>query len=197
MTDPKQVDGDNGGPRNPDDPDSMHDVLASTYEGREPGGELEARVMADFEAARPRTRSGVRRLLPLAAAATVVFFLGFGAGRLPQSENPGPTGRYMMILFDGPESATRSEEAEQIVVQQYVDWAQTEAGTGRDVLGERLLSETEWVMPVGVEPPTGTPERTIGGFFIIGADSMDEAVEVAENHPHRARGGWIQVRPIG
>ena len=38
-----------------------------------------------------------------------------------------------------------------------------------------------------------SPEVTIGGYSVIEAESIDEAVEVLRSHPFVARGGTLQL----
>jgi len=62
------------------------------------------------------------------------------------------------------------------------------------VTGERLLDENHMVAPEDSDRP-GSLEP--GGYFIVQVGDFDEAVELAEGHPHIRRGGFIEVRPIG
>jgi hypothetical protein len=54
--------------------------------------------------------------------------------------------------------------------------------------------------PSITDAPYAATDEPLGAFFIIEADDMDEAVEVASKHPgaHLGRyfGGGIEVRPI-
>lgn len=54
--------------------------------------------------------------------------------------------------------------------------------------------------PSVIEGPYAATEEPLGAFFIIEAEDMDEAIEVAAKHPGaqlgRYFGGGIEVRPI-
>jgi hypothetical protein len=40
------------------------------------------------------------------------------------------------------------------------------------------------------------PERVLGGYFLIKAGSLEEAVELSKTHPHLKYGGEVEIRPL-
>ena len=60
------------------------------------------------------------------------------------------------------------------------------ATTVRQPNGKTLLSDG---------PFTESKEQ-LGGYYVVDADNLDEAVSWAEKMPHFARGGSVEVRPI-
>jgi hypothetical protein len=52
--------------------------------------------------------------------------------------------------------------------------------------GNRLLSDG----------PFAETKEQLGGFFVIEAKDLDEAVEVASKMPHLQDGGAVEIRPI-
>ena len=52
--------------------------------------------------------------------------------------------------------------------------------------GERLLSDG----------PFAETKEQLGGYFLIEAENLDEAIEWASRMPHMAYGGSTEVRPI-
>jgi hypothetical protein len=52
--------------------------------------------------------------------------------------------------------------------------------------GQRLLSDG----------PYAETKEQLGGYYLIDANDLDEAVEWAGKMPHLARGGSVEVRPI-
>jgi hypothetical protein len=52
--------------------------------------------------------------------------------------------------------------------------------------GERLLSDG----------PYAETKEQLGGYFVVEASNLDEAVELASTMPHLQDGGSVEVRPI-
>jgi hypothetical protein len=52
--------------------------------------------------------------------------------------------------------------------------------------GERLLSDG----------PFAETKEQLGGYFIVEADDLDEAIEWASKMPHLPYGGLVEIRPI-
>ncbi len=60
------------------------------------------------------------------------------------------------------------------------------ATTLRASEGKRLLSDG----------PFAETKEQLGGFFIVEAKDLDEAVELASTMPHLQDGGAVEIRPI-
>jgi hypothetical protein len=52
--------------------------------------------------------------------------------------------------------------------------------------GKRLLSDG----------PFAETKEQLGGFYVVEAKDLDEAVELASKMPHLADGGAVEIRPI-
>jgi hypothetical protein len=52
--------------------------------------------------------------------------------------------------------------------------------------GKRLLSDG----------PFAETKEQLGGFFVVDATNLDEAVELASKMPHLEDGGSVEIRPI-
>jgi hypothetical protein len=52
--------------------------------------------------------------------------------------------------------------------------------------GKRLLSDG----------PFAETKEQLGGFFVVEASNLDEAVELASKMPHLQDGGSVEIRPI-
>jgi hypothetical protein len=52
--------------------------------------------------------------------------------------------------------------------------------------GERLLSDG----------PFAETKEQLGGFFVVEAANLDEAVELASKMPHLQDGGSVEIRPV-
>lgn len=124
---------------------------------------------------------------PMAAAAALIaigFSLGWLAGRNGEARPAHPASpQFILLLYGEPADPARNAVAE------YGNWARRLASEGRSVHGEKL---GEGEVTIGGPGPGNVP----GGFFTIGAASLDEARTIAAGHPHVLRGGIIVVRPI-
>lgn len=131
------------------------------------------------------TARGSRLVWRVAVAASLVM-AAFAAGRVtaPRPVNAPAAGpRYALLLYGGPAEAGDDRAAA------YGAWARDLRRAGRPVSGERLADE-EWT--AGPQSADPLPLR---GFFIIGAANAEEALALAQRHPH-ARDGTVVVRPI-
>ena len=138
-----------------------------------------------------------------AAAAVLAFTLGLGLGRRPEAPPAGRTGQlYMLLLYEDVAYQTpATPEDHRARVQEYGDWARTTARDGRYVDGNELSSEGRWMRPSGDRIETtdhvADPARgSLGGYFLIGAASLDEALAVTRGCPHLRHGGTVEVRRI-
>ena len=150
------------------------DLLRGLPRETPPPPELEQRIVDDLRA-RGLVRPHRRRWLPYAAAAALLI-VGFLAGRfdLPR---PAPPRSFAHVLHESPTRAGDSHDAE------YIAWSRNDF-----VLGGHELAPDSRVL--GTTPPT------VAGFFIIAADSLDRAAEIARTCPHVRYGGTIEVREI-
>src|SRR6185436_14003238 len=109
-------------------------------------------------------------------------------GRLPQSFS-GHGERFVLLLYGGdPPSGGASDR-----VQEYAAWARQLARSGYAVSGDKLRNLSRTVPAGSEEPASGS---SLGGYFVVEAAGMREAVEIAEQHPHVRHGGTIVIRPI-
>lgn len=140
----------------------------------------------------------------MVAAAVIVFLAGgaggFGLGRWTApaagtADSPGPA--YLLLLY-GETEAPGKTNAE--LIAEYAAWARELAGAGRLVEAGRLLDRIAWVEP-GERGATITPVATVGpdavsGFFLLQAEDISAALDLAREGPHARYGGRIAVRPI-
>ncbi len=50
--------------------------------------------------------------------------------------------------------------------------------------------------PLVTDGPFVSTKEAIGGFFVIEADDLDEAIEIAARVPAARLGGAVEVRPV-
>lgn len=106
-----------------------------------------------------------------------------------------------LLIFraDYDNSADFSAEEAQAMTKRWMDWIGSIAAQNklRD-RGNRLENAGKVLQPNNVitDGPYTEVKEAIGGYSIITADSLDEAVEIAKGCPVFIRGGKVEVRPI-
>ncbi|HJR63686.1 MAG TPA: YciI family protein [Gemmatimonadaceae bacterium] len=178
--------------------------------------ELSRPVPADGGSGHPPVPAGpsrqrglhrVRRLaIPAGLAAALLIGVALGRALAGSSDRPGLAGgdsrsQFLLLLHERP--ATRAIAPDELprVVAEYAAWAGALRQEGVLVAGEKLTDDPgRWVVP----SPDGSHARSgpesaagaIGGYFVIAADSYDDAVRIARECPHLRYGGEIEVRAI-
>ncbi len=110
--------------------------------------------------------------------------------------------QYMLLIYSGdsPDRFEKLSEAEQqAILGEY--YAISEA-TG--VSGGNQLQPTETATTVRVENgqtlttdgPFATTKEALGGYYLLDADDLDGALEIAARIPAARLGGAIEVRPV-
>jgi hypothetical protein len=167
-----------------------------------PPPELEGRIVDALRARGLLGTGGARRpawrryaLAGLAAATLLVvgFVLGTRSrGTVGDDEAP----RYLLLLYQDGTSAAFSAAARDSVVSEYRRWAGQLRSRGMLVMGEEL-SEAMATVPEDASPLHAPSDgRELGGFFVVRAADLAQAVELARGTPHARGGGVVVVRPI-
>ncbi len=108
--------------------------------------------------------------------------------------------KYMLLLRGEDKFLQLSPAEQQRVVEAYNGWAGQLASEDRIVDADHLqttgvvLTSENGVVTDG---PFVESKDMAGGYFIIRADSLDHAVELARNAPTFSYGGSVEVRPAG
>jgi len=110
---------------------------------------------------------------------------------------------YILIFRHQDGQKLASPEQMQVWMKQTMDWigsiaAQNKfvSGTGLPFDGARVVKTTN-SKPVVTNGPFGEIKETIGGFIIVKADSIDEAVDFAKGCPVlQGEGNSMEVRKI-
>jgi hypothetical protein len=105
-----------------------------------------------------------------------------------------------LALIHGDENGREamSDDERQAVYQRYMEFSQQDA-----VVGGAELQSTKTATTVRVrnddtmvtDGPYAEVKEALGGFFILEADSIDDACKMAEQIP-AAEHGAVEVRPI-
>lgn len=112
------------------------------------------------------------------------------------------TREFLLLLRHGtaPDApATPAAMAERI--KEYVQWSADVRGQGRDISGQKLtppryLLDSDHGAPVLRGTTTEPGPNVLGGYFLVGADSFDDALAIARTCPLLKHGGRIEVREI-
>jgi len=95
-----------------------------------------------------------------------------------------------------------SEDEVMAIIGDYVAWVEEMTREGRYVSGHKLetlpgrvVSRKGDVIDVHEGPFAELPE-VLGGFMIIEAENVDEAVELARNHPHLRHNESMEIRAL-
>jgi hypothetical protein len=110
--------------------------------------------------------------------------------------------RYLLLIY-GPESAERPPEAEAMAeIEAYNAFTTEVKDRGLFEAGEALhpTSSATTVrvrdgQTVTTDGPFAETKEALGGFYMINARDLDEAIELAAKIP-TAKQGSIEVRPI-
>lgn len=168
----------------------------------QPPAELQQRVLSTLrsegliESRAPRPSS---RWLA-AAACLAAMLLGWTTrGLVPES---GPdrlaAGGDFLILLAEPEPLRTSKSMDALVAE-YSAWARQLASeerlvTAGHLVGESTRLEPEWVREA--TPSSAVPLDSLTGFFVVRAEDLEHASEIAATSPHVGYGGRIAVRSI-
>lgn len=141
------------------------------------------------------------------AAAVLIFLAGFALGARTITDESVPVAaspvdrQYVLFLYEGPEFQAAPLNDPSQVVREYSGWAEQIFDAGHFVGGERLALDG-WVLgrsDAGLQVDRRlavAPEGAVAGFFVIDAATDEEALAIAESHPHLRRGGHIAVRAV-
>ncbi len=132
------------------------------------------------------------RTLRLIAATVVLFLAGaFWGARPDTGTGEPPLPRYALLLLEDSTFSGTATVGHDSLVAEYAAWAGELAGTGSLVVGEELDQAS---YPLGEVGP-GAADR-VTGLFVIAAESLERALDIARRCPHLRYGGGIVVRPI-
>jgi hypothetical protein len=113
--------------------------------------------------------------------------------------------KYVLVIYHGttplpgtPEWESLSEEEQQEAYTDYAALNQMENLTPAPPLGLPANATTVRVengSTITTDGPYADPEGAVGGFYVLEADDLDAAIEIASRIPQARRGGAVEVRP--
>jgi hypothetical protein len=104
-----------------------------------------------------------------------------------------------MFLFRGGDVSHFSPEQQQAQMQKWFAWVEKLKKENRYVAGEPLNPGGKTVSGAKksvTDGPFTESKEVIGGFFIVEAKSMDEAVQLSKDSPDFGIGGSVEVREV-
>lgn len=111
------------------------------------------------------------------------------------------TSQTFILLLRGGESARNMSPTQYgQVVEKYMAWAEALRQSGHYKAGEPLEEEGKLLAGqhggIVTDGPFAESKEAIGGYFMITASSLDEAVHIAKGCPIFDNAGTVEVRPI-
>jgi hypothetical protein len=112
--------------------------------------------------------------------------------------------RYIMLIYDN-EGAMKGRSKEEIsaVMGEWFKYTDDLQKSGKMLGGEALhptcaatTVQVQREKTLTTDGPFAETKEQLGGFYVIKADDIDEAIEWAAKMPHMAHGGSVEVRPI-
>jgi hypothetical protein len=106
---------------------------------------------------------------------------------------------YLLLLRAGKPASTKTEAENKAELQAWGSFMGNLQKNGQITGGLPLVSggKTVSAAKISGEPVNSPKEGIIGGYLIIKAKSLEEAVEIAKACPHIENEGNIEVREIG
>jgi hypothetical protein len=109
--------------------------------------------------------------------------------------------QFMLFIRNGEEPNELSPEQIQQAIQRFSGWARTLREQGKLVAAEKLKDNEGLLLrarngQIVVDGPFAETKETIGGYFIVEAGNLDEAVEITKECPALSNGGIVELREI-
>ena len=104
-----------------------------------------------------------------------------------------------MFIFHGGMPSDASPEQMQANMGKWFAWIEKLSKEGKYVSGEPLLPGGKLIQGKNksvTDGPYTEGKELVGGFFIVNAADMNEAVKLCDDYPDYEIGGTIQVRQV-
>jgi len=110
--------------------------------------------------------------------------------------------KYMLLIYvqDAPERwAELSESDQQAITDEYMAIAALPSTVAGDQLQPVQTATTVRVdngSTLTTDGPFAETKEVLGGYYLIDADNLDAALEIAGRIPAARMGGAVEVRPV-
>jgi hypothetical protein len=110
--------------------------------------------------------------------------------------------KYALLIYPGPETPTLEDLAPEEAAAVRAEYMAVVEEP--DVIGGEGLQPVETATTVRVDGgqtlttdgPFADTKEHVGGFFLVEADNIDRALELAARIPAARMGGAVEVRPV-
>lgn len=172
------------------------EALSALPRERAPRPEIEDGLVAEL---RKRGRLRTRRARSwwktvAAAAASVLLFASGAVWRDQRKPSAHEQPHWVLLLREGHEDRTVPAEESRRRVNEYANWARTNAARGL-IDGEELGEERVLFSGTKGRTAARTPE-SVAGYFLLGEVDAERARAIALSCPHLAYGGEVELRWI-
>ena len=107
---------------------------------------------------------------------------------------------FIMIFRNEKSNGSQPPSAEQMqaVMKEWQTWIKDIATKGNYGSTNRLLSEGKTLKPGNVvsDGPYAEVKEVVGGYLVVKANSLEDAVAMAESCPNIKYGGSVEVRSV-
>jgi hypothetical protein len=110
--------------------------------------------------------------------------------------------QYMLLIYSN-EATTEfdklSEDEQKGILGEYYAISETPGVTGGNQLEPSTTATTVRVQDgqaLTTDGPFATTKEVLGGYYLLEADDLDTALEIAARIPAARLGGAIEVRPV-
>jgi hypothetical protein len=110
-----------------------------------------------------------------------------------------PTQEYMVLIRGGEWQDNASLEEIQKMLSNFQAWFEKLSAAGKVKRGQPLADEGKVLSRKNeqiVDGPFAESKETIGGYFLLTANSLEEAVAVVKEFPGLEHGCTIELRPV-
>jgi hypothetical protein len=107
--------------------------------------------------------------------------------------------QYALLIYGGGDWDSLSEAEQEAQMKDYRDIAispGTKSGADLGDLSGATTVRVENGKALTTDGPFAETKEYLGGFYLIEADDLDGAIEVAAKVPAARTGGAIEVRPV-
>ncbi len=111
--------------------------------------------------------------------------------------------RYVLLIYENERAAAQSEAEQAVTLGRWFEYTEALRGAGKMLGGEALQPTTTATtvraaagQPLIVDGPFAETKEQLGGYFLIDAADLDEAIARAAKMPNLDAGGSVEVRPV-
>ena len=110
--------------------------------------------------------------------------------------------QFILFIRGGSDvSANLSPEQIRASIKRFSDWARKLRAEGKLITAEKLKDGAGMLVgmhggQIVVDGPFAETKETIGGYFIIEAKDMAEAITITKDSPAMSEGSTVEVREV-